>query len=88
MRSRGSSDGRLTSVVVDRSFVDTRDRRWVIDFKTSRHEGGGLEEFVDQELARYRGQLETYAALARGLGPQPVRRAIYFPLLGVFRESQ
>jgi ATP-dependent exoDNAse (exonuclease V) beta subunit len=84
----GIVGGRLTSVVVDRSFVDTRGTRWVIDFKTSRHEGGRLEEFIDQELERYRGQLETYAALARGLGPQPVRAALYFPLLGVFRESQ
>ncbi len=84
----GIVGGRLTSVVVDRSFVDTRGTRWVIDFKTSRHEGGRLEEFIDQELERYRGQLETYAALARGLGPEPVRAALYFPLLGVFRESQ
>ena len=79
--------GRLTSVVVDRSFVDAHGTRWVIDFKTSRHEGGRLEQFLDEELRRYRGQLQTYAALARGLGPQPVRAALYFPLLGAFRES-
>jgi ATP-dependent helicase/nuclease subunit A len=84
----GMAGGRLTSVVIDRSFVDGHGTRWVIDFKTSRHEGGGLEEFVGQELERYRGQLATYAALARGLGPEPVRAALYFPLLGVFRECQ
>jgi ATP-dependent helicase/nuclease subunit A len=84
----GIVGGQLTSVVVDRSFVDTRGTRWVIDFKTSRHEGGRLEEFIDQELERYRGQLQTYTALARGLGPEPVRAALYFPLLGVFRETQ
>jgi hypothetical protein len=83
----GIVGGRLTSVVIDRSFVDAQGTRWVVDFKTSRHEGGRLEQFIDQELARYRGQLETYAALARGLGPQPVRAALYFPLLGVFRAS-
>jgi ATP-dependent helicase/nuclease subunit A len=84
----GIAGGRLTSVVVDRSFVDAGGTRWVIDFKTSRHEGGRLEEFIGQELERYRGQLEVYATLARGLGPQPVRAALYFPLLGVFREFQ
>jgi ATP-dependent helicase/nuclease subunit A len=82
----GMADGRLTSVIIDRSFIDGEGTRWVIDFKTSRHEGGRLEEFIGQELERYRGQLATYAALARGLGPQPVRAALYFPLLGVFRE--
>jgi ATP-dependent helicase/nuclease subunit A len=84
----GMAGGRLTSVVIDRSFIDEQGSRWVIDFKTSRHEGGRLEAFVDQELERYRGQLTTYAALARELGPEPVRAALYFPLLGILRECQ
>ena len=82
----GIAAGRLTGVVIDRSFIDRDGTRWVIDFKTSRHEGGGLETFLEQEMARYRPQLETYMALARGLGPQPVRAGLYFPLLGTFRE--
>jgi ATP-dependent exoDNAse (exonuclease V) beta subunit len=82
----GLAAGRLTGVVIDRSFVDGEGTRWVIDFKTSRHEGGGLEVFLEQEMNRYRPQLETYVALARGLGPNPVRAGLYFPLLGAFRE--
>jgi ATP-dependent helicase/nuclease subunit A len=82
----GIASGRLTGVVIDRSFVDREGTRWVIDFKTSRHEGGGLETFLQQEMDRYRAQLETYVALARELGPDPVRAGLYFPLLGVFRE--
>jgi ATP-dependent helicase/nuclease subunit A len=82
----GIASGRLTGVVIDRSFVDREGTRWVIDFKTSRHEGGGLEAFLAQEVDRYRPQLETYVALARGLGPNPVRAGLYFPLLGAFRE--
>jgi ATP-dependent helicase/nuclease subunit A len=82
----GLSQGRLRSVVIDRSFVDEAGVRWVIDYKTSRHEGGGLEAFIDQEIERYRAQLETYRDLSAALGPEPVRAALYFPLLGVFRE--
>jgi len=82
----GIAAGRLTNVVIDRSFIDASGTRWVIDFKTSRHEGGGLEAFLDQELARYRSQLETYVALARGMGTAPVRAGLYFPLLDVFKE--
>jgi ATP-dependent helicase/nuclease subunit A len=82
----GVTAGRLRSVVIDRCFVDDTGTRWVIDYKTSRHEGGGLESFLDQEMQRYQGQLSGYVALARALGPQPVRAALYFPLLGAFRE--
>ncbi|TLZ15518.1 MAG: hypothetical protein E6K30_12740, partial [Gammaproteobacteria bacterium] len=82
----GLAAGRLRSVVIDRCFVDESGTRWVVDYKTSRHEGGGLESFLAEELERYRGQLSTYAALAQQLGPEPVRAALYFPLLRAFRE--
>lgn len=82
----GVSGGALRSIVIDRCFIDERGTRWVIDYKTSAHEGGGLDEFLDQELERYRAQLATYRELARGLGPQPVCAALYFPLLGALRE--
>ena len=78
--------GRLTNVIIDRSFVDAEGTRWVIDFKTSRHEGGALEAFLDREMQRYEGQLRKYVELARALAPDRVRAALYFPLLGAFRE--
>ena len=81
----GLTSGRLTNVVIDRSFV-SEGTRWVIDFKTSAHEGGGLESFLDREMDRYQGQLRGYVELARGVGPHPVRAALYFPLLRAFRE--
>lgn len=83
----GLADGRLRSVVIDRSFVDEHGVRWVIDFKTSEHEGGRLEDFIDQEVRRYRAQLAVYSALARELGPEPVRAGLYFPLMRVFAEA-
>jgi ATP-dependent exoDNAse (exonuclease V) beta subunit len=82
----GVSGGRLRNVKIDRSFIDASGTRWVIDYKTSTHEGGDLEGFLAQEIDRYRPQLEAYLELARAAGPQPVRAALYFPLLGAFRE--
>jgi ATP-dependent helicase/nuclease subunit A len=82
----GIAHGRLRSVVIDRSFIDESGTRWVIDYKTSRHEGGDVETFLENEMRRYRAQLEGYVALAAALGPQPVRAGLYFPLLGAFRE--
>jgi ATP-dependent helicase/nuclease subunit A len=82
----GLAAGRLQSVVIDRCFVDESGTRWVIDYKTSRHQGADLAGFLEQEMQRYRAQLHSYAALAQALGPEPVRAGLYFPLLGTFRE--
>ncbi|MGB6307315.1 MAG: PD-(D/E)XK nuclease family protein, partial [Steroidobacteraceae bacterium] len=78
--------GEVIRVVFDRSFIDEQGTRWVIDYKTSQHIGGGLEEFLDREVERYRPQLQRYGMLAKRLGPEPVRLGLYFPLMRAWRE--
>jgi ATP-dependent helicase/nuclease subunit A len=82
----GRWQGDVVRVVFDRSFVDEDGVRWVIDYKTSQHAGGSLDEFLDREVDRYRPQLHRYAQLARKLGPERVRVGLYFPLLSAWRE--
>jgi len=79
-------EGRVVSVIFDRMLIDAQGQRWVVDIKTSTHEGGGLEQFLENEAQRYRPQLERYAALAAQLGSEPIRAALYFPMLGALRE--
>jgi ATP-dependent exoDNAse (exonuclease V) beta subunit len=79
-------EGRVINVIIDRMLLDEHGQRWIVDLKTSTHEGGGEREFIEREAERYRPQLQRYAALASRLGSEPVRLALYFPLLGVFRE--
>jgi ATP-dependent exoDNAse (exonuclease V) beta subunit len=77
----------VVSVVIDRTFVDAATGvRWIVDFKTSTHEGAGLDAFLDNERERYRVQLERYATLVAPLGDEPVRLGLYFPLLSAWRE--
>jgi ATP-dependent helicase/nuclease subunit A len=86
LRGADGRPGEMARVVLDRSFVDDQGVRWVIDYKTSQHVGGGLEEFLDREVERYRSQLQRYALLAGRLGPEPVRLGLYFPLMRAWRE--
>ncbi len=79
LRLSGIVAGELRNVVIDRSFIDAEGTRWIVDYKTGRHAGGGLEEFISSELQRYAPQLRLYRELLRGLGPEPVRAALYFP---------
>ena len=85
-RLTGLYQGRVINVIFDRMLVDEHGQRWVVDFKTSMHEGGARQQFIDSEAERYRPQMQRYRALAAQLGSEPVRVALYFPLLGVFRE--
>jgi ATP-dependent helicase/nuclease subunit A len=82
----GVRGGHIVNAIIDRTFVDAQGTRWVVDFKTSPHEGGDLENFLREEVKRYQAQLQRYAHLARGLGPQPVRAGLYYPLLAAWRE--
>jgi ATP-dependent exoDNAse (exonuclease V) beta subunit len=81
----GMMDGELMLRVVDR-FLVVDGTVWIIDFKTSSHEGGGLDAFLDNEVERYRPQLEGYARLVGALDPRPIRLGLYFPLLGGWRS--
>ena len=69
--------------VIDRMFEDSGGRAWIVDYKTSSHEGADVEDFLSQEEERYREQLERYAAALREDGAM---RALYFPLLKGWRE--
>jgi ATP-dependent exoDNAse (exonuclease V) beta subunit len=76
MRTR---DGRRH--VIDRRIRDETGMSWVIDYKTSRHEGANLDAFLDRERERYAPQLERYS---QALGN--VHMALYFPLLRGWRD--
>ncbi len=75
----------IVHVVLDRTFV-AGGTRWIVDFKTGTHEGADLETFLDREVERYRDQLERYARIVAALDARPVRLALFYPLLGAWRD--
>ena len=82
----GLADGELVSVILDRVRVDEDGTHWIIDYKTSSHEGGNLEGFLRVETDRYQSQLASYASLyTQWAGANP-KCALYFPLLKSFVE--
>ncbi len=81
----GVVDGTLQTGIIDRVRIDGDDH-WVIDYKTSTHEGGDLERFLSEEQRRYTEQLAGYATLYEGWSGIRPRCALYFPLLQAFIE--
>ena len=68
LRLTGINDGQRINIVIDRTFIDDDGVRWIIDYKTSVHEGADVAAFLDNERERYRGQLERYAKLMQSVG--------------------
>ena len=75
LRSRGRS------FRIDRYLEDAKGGKWVVDYKTSGHKGGGIDAFLDAERERYAAQLDGYAEAVGG-----ARRGLYFALLRGWRE--
>jgi len=79
--------GRCVHKIIDRSFVDKEGNRWVIDYKTASHEGGDEDNFLASEAERHKEQLQGYVHLLQRLdSSQPVRAALYFPMLDAWTE--
>ena len=82
----GMVDGQVTSVVLDRVRIDDDGTHWIVDYKTSSHEGGDLQGFLRAEVDRYTPQLQKYIHLYRNYSNADIRCALYFPLLREFVE--
>ena len=84
----GVVDGQVQNVILDRVKVDDDGVHWIIDYKTSSHEGGDLEHFIAEEIRRYTHQMSRYATVYGAWSGAETRCALYFPLLGRFAEVE
>jgi len=82
----GVAENELVSVILDRVRIDEDDTHWIIDYKTSSHEGGNLAGFLQVEADRYKSQLARYASIYENWSGANVKCALYFPLLQSFVE--
>ncbi len=82
--SGSSRSGRVRHSIIDRTFIDEKGVRWIIDYKTSSPTSQETQAFIDAEVTSYRDQLETYGKLFQAMGAQKVQMALYFPLLSHF----
>jgi ATP-dependent exoDNAse (exonuclease V) beta subunit len=84
LRMTAIVNGERVNLVIDRTFRGADDKLWIVDYKTSSHEGADVEGFLDRERVRYEAQLKRYAAAVGE--PQRTMLGLYFPLLAGWRE--
>ena len=80
---------RRTSARLDRIFFAgakpleaDNDHLWIIDYKTAAHGREGVVEFLANERAKYRAQLEAYARMMTDrVNEGQLRVGLYYPML-------
>jgi len=80
--------GRYRQLIIDRAFVDSGGVRWIVDYKTSSHEGGDPEGFIRSEVERYAPQLRAYRQAFACLEQRTTKTALYFPLLQLLQRIE
>jgi ATP-dependent exoDNAse (exonuclease V) beta subunit len=80
-----TADG-FRHLVIDRSFICEQGMRWVVDYKTSSHEGGDRAQFIASESLRHAPQLHAYQQAFAQFDSRTVCVALYFPLLRLLQR--
>jgi ATP-dependent exoDNAse (exonuclease V) beta subunit len=64
-------------------LADGDDCIWIVDFKTTEQGSRSPERFAEDELLKYRAQLERYASALRDLSPErrKIVLGLYYPLI-------
>ncbi len=73
-------------LIIDRTFIDEKNTRWIIDYKTSSCTDDDLEKFLAAEQKKYHPQMQQYFHAMKAVEQRPIRLGLYFPLLQAWRE--
>ena len=74
-------------LIIDRVYQDHLNCLWIVDYKTSEPmEGQSLEDFFNQEIITYQQKMNLYNTAMQQMGYQQVKMALYFPVIGGWRE--
>jgi ATP-dependent helicase/nuclease subunit A len=74
--------------IIDRTFIDTDNTRWIIDYKSSRQKTDqNLENFCQEQVLSYKQQLDNYVKLFNAMEDRPVKTALFFTAIPHWLET-
>ena len=80
-------NGELKNYIIDRSFIDADDTRWIIDYKTTQQGDSSVDELLALKKSQYTEQLQNYYRAVETFDRQSntdvvkTQCALYLPLL-------
>lgn len=74
--------------IIDRTFVDENNIRWIIDYKTTAQpsEKDDLLTFLQEEEKKYQQPMWHYFQAIREIDHRPIRMGLYFPAIPAWHE--
>ncbi len=76
----------LQRIIIDRTFVDENNQRWIIDYKTAQCTHNNINHWLAEEKQKYQRQLTNYANILNKLYSEPVHFGLYFPMIPIWIE--
>ncbi|MFN7097371.1 MAG: UvrD-helicase domain-containing protein, partial [Gammaproteobacteria bacterium] len=76
----------IKQAVLDATFVDEEDTRWIIDYKTAYFSAENVTDFLAIQKEQYAPQLERYARMIAETESRAIKLALYFPLIDQWLE--
>lgn len=76
----------VKSIIIDRTFIDEKETRWIIDYKTTLFSNTDLDNFLRDEQKKYAEQLWHYHQALQLIDSRPIRVGLYFPLIPAWKE--
>lgn len=79
-------DKEIRHFIIDRTFIDNNNIRWIIDYKTANNHDQNDASFMENQIELHHPQLEQYAKLMQLMEKRPIKLGLYFPLCKGWHE--
>lgn len=74
-------NGEVIHLIIDRTFIDENNERWIIDYKTATPNDIELNTFLNLQKQEYESQLKQYATALSKIDNRKTHCCLYFPLI-------
>ncbi len=77
----------FVNYIIDRTFIDENNIRWIIDYKTSKPHDNDIQKFLNEEVKKYSTQLLQYKTAMHSIdASRIIKIGLYFPLFAGWIE--
>ncbi|HEU5281198.1 MAG TPA: UvrD-helicase domain-containing protein [Gammaproteobacteria bacterium] len=70
--------GKPSQLIIDRTFVDADENRWIIDYKTTPMHDKNINAFIKAETEKHQAQMQRYLSAMQAIESRPIKLGLLF----------